>query len=115
MSDATGDDSDWIATAALDRIPIDHGLCVVVHDTPIALFRWEGSVFAIDDRCPHMGMSLATGSMANGVVECPWHGWRFRITDGAWVSCPRNRNPTFPTRVADGVVYLQVKPRDAAP
>src|SRR4051794_35785674 len=95
----------WIAVASVDRIPDGRGLCVVVNDAPVALFKWNNSVFAIDDRCPHMGMSLATGVMSDGVVECPWHGWRFRVTDGAWISCPKNRNPSFPTRVLDGVVY----------
>jgi nitrite reductase/ring-hydroxylating ferredoxin subunit len=103
-----GDDSNWIAVAEESRIPLDSGLCVIVQETPVALFRWNGEVYAIDDRCPHMGSSLAAGAMTNGVVECPRHGWRFRITDGAWVSCPANRNPAFPARVEGGVVYLKM-------
>ena len=103
-----GKEDDWVAAARLEQIPEGSGLCVILHDTPIALFKWEDWVYAIDDRCPHMGSSLAAGRMENGVVECPRHGWRFRITDGAWVSCPKNRNPTFPTRVENGVVYLKI-------
>ena len=98
----------WVAAARLDQIPDGAGLCVIVNNTPIALFQWNGGVYAIDDRCMHMGMSLASGVMENGVVECPGHGWRFRIADGAWVSCPKNRLRTFPTRVAGGVVYLKM-------
>ena len=109
MADSTDPESEeWIAAAPLASIPEDRGLCVVVNETPIALFHWEGTVYAIDDRCPHMGASLAAGEMQDGVVTCYWHGWRFRITDGAWVSCPKNRNPTFPARVEDGVVYLKM-------
>lgn len=104
----------WIAVAPLDKIPDGRGHCVIVENTPIALFRWNGEVYAIDDRCPHQGMSLASGSMEDGVVTCPWHGWRFRITDGAWVSCPKNRNPCYPVRVEAGVVYLQMTPKPAS-
>jgi NAD(P)H-dependent nitrite reductase small subunit len=109
MSEATPDANDgWIAVTPLERIPQGRGLCVIVRDTPVALFKWQGEVYAIDDRCPHMGMSLASGAVTDGVVECPGHGWRFRITDGAWISCPKNRNPTFPVLVRDGVVYLKM-------
>ena len=107
-------EAEWIAVGRVERIPDGRGLCVVVNETPIALFKWNDAVYAIDDRCAHMGTSLASGDMSDGVVTCPWHGWRFRITDGAWVSCPRNRNPSFPTRVSGGVVYLQMSP-PAAP
>jgi nitrite reductase (NADH) small subunit len=107
-------EAEWIAVTRVERIPSGRGLCVVVDETPIALFKWNDAVYAIDDRCPHMGMSLSSGDMTDGVVTCPWHGWRFRITDGAWVSCPKNRNPSFPTRVSGGVVYLQMSPPAAS-
>ena len=112
LFDETPSDERWIAVAEFDRIPKDRGLCVVVENTPIALFNWNGDVYAMDDRCPHQGMSLSTGTMEDGVVTCPWHGWRYRITDGAWVSCPRNRTPCFPARVEGGVVYLNVAPSE---
>ena len=49
----------------------------------IALFLVDGAVHAMDDACPHMGASLGAGYVEGGIVICPWHSWRFRVTDGA--------------------------------
>ncbi|HVJ83886.1 MAG TPA: Rieske (2Fe-2S) protein [Planctomycetia bacterium] len=95
--------------AKLEQIPEDGGRFVSILGNPIALFRRGTEVFAIDDRCPHMGSSLSAGSVENGVVTCPWHGWRFRIDDGAWVSCPNNRNRVYPVDVKDGTVYVSME------
>ena len=55
----------------------------------VLLSRIRGRVYAVVDRCPHMGMSLAKGKIDNGVVTCPWHNSRFDLCTGRnmdWVS-----------------------------
>jgi len=39
-------------------------------------------VIAVADACPHMGASLADGTLEDGVVTCPWHGWRYDAASG---------------------------------
>jgi nitrite reductase/ring-hydroxylating ferredoxin subunit len=53
------------------------------------LTRVKGRVYAVVDRCPHMGMSMAKGKIDGGVVTCPWHNSRFDLCTGKnmdWVS-----------------------------
>lgn len=38
--------------------------------------------------CPHLGGPLAEASFADGVVRCPWHGYAFRLSDGACLTVP---------------------------
>ena len=53
--------------------------------TTLALFGQEfiawrkanGSPTVTSAHCPHMGASLAKGSIADGVIKCPFHHWRF--------------------------------------
>jgi nitrite reductase/ring-hydroxylating ferredoxin subunit len=55
----------------------------------LLLARIDGRVHAVVDRCPHMGMSLAKGTLEGGVVTCPWHNSRFDFCSGRnldWVS-----------------------------
>ena len=55
----------------------------------LLLTRVKGRVYAVHDRCPHMGMSLARGRIEEGIVTCPWHGSRFDMCTGRnmdWVS-----------------------------
>ena len=54
-------------------------------DQMVAIFlETDGTYLAIDDLCPHMGASLASGHFSEGIVTCPWHGWSFDARDGAW-------------------------------
>ena len=55
----------------------------------LLLSRVKGRVYAVVDRCPHMGMSLARGKIDGGVVTCPFHNSRFDLCSGRnmdWVS-----------------------------
>lgn len=76
----------------------------------IAVFNDGGKYCAIDDCCPHMGASLAGGHVENGIVTCPWHAWRFRITDGAWCDNPKLKVDVFQTRVVGDAIEVRVPP-----
>ncbi len=44
----------------------------------IALYRADdGSVHALDDRCPHRGIKLSHGSVEGCRLVCLYHGWTF--------------------------------------
>lgn len=74
----------------------------------ISVFRVGEEYFAIDDMCPHMGASLAGGFVENQIVTCPWHYWRFRLTDGAWADNPRIKIGSYPVRVVGDEIQLEV-------
>jgi nitrite reductase (NADH) small subunit/3-phenylpropionate/trans-cinnamate dioxygenase ferredoxin subunit len=74
----------------------------------IAVFCVDGSYFALDDVCPHMGAPLSDGFVENGIVTCPWHAWRFRLADGAWADNPRLKIGCYPVRVEGDVIQVGV-------
>jgi nitrite reductase (NADH) small subunit/3-phenylpropionate/trans-cinnamate dioxygenase ferredoxin subunit len=81
-----------------------------VNGKPIAIFFTEGRYYAIDDFCPHMGASLAGGAVENGIVSCPWHAWRFRLSDGAWADNPRVKTGCYAVQVVGDDVQVCVPP-----
>ena len=84
------------------------GRTFYIGEQAIAVFLIGGQVYAIDDTCPHMGGSLGSGFVENGCVTCPWHFWRFRLTDGAWADNPRLGVSRFATRVCGDEVQIQI-------
>lgn len=55
----------------------------------VALTRVNGKVEAFLNSCPHMGLKLTKGRIAEGVITCPFHGSTFDLVSGAdkaWVS-----------------------------
>jgi nitrite reductase/ring-hydroxylating ferredoxin subunit/uncharacterized membrane protein len=81
---------------------------VTVAGTPVLLVRLNGTFAALAATCPHAGGPLDEGRIENGVVECPWHGSRFRLRDGRVLTGPATVNaPRYEVRVHDGLVELR--------
>jgi len=50
-----------------------------------------GQLFAVGGRCSHMFARLGKGKLDGTLLECPWHGTKFDVTDGCvanWVTHP---------------------------
>lgn len=72
----------------------------------IALYRVEGRVYAIDNRCPHRGGPLAEGSLQGHIAICPLHAWRFDVRTGVCPDTPNARVRVFPVEVKDGEIRV---------
>lgn len=81
--------SEFQTVARVGDIPAGEGRAFVVGGRMVAVFFTDGKYTAIDDTCPHMGASLATGYVEDGGVTCPWHAWRFCVNEGTWLDNPR--------------------------
>jgi len=104
--------ADFRTVCSVSDLPEGLGRMVWADEKPIALFRVNGEIFAIDDTCPHMGASLSNGFVENGTVTCPWHFWRFRLADGKWADNPRLGIGCYPVRVVGDDVQIQIKTKD---
>ncbi|MGH9344408.1 MAG: nitrite reductase small subunit NirD [Terriglobia bacterium] len=99
----------WIRVAHIHNIPLREGRAVQVGSHEIALFNLGGRFVAVENRCPHRGGPLSDGIVSGGMVVCPLHSWKVCLATGA-VKRPQVEAcvETYPTRVEDGVVLMQV-------
>jgi nitrite reductase/ring-hydroxylating ferredoxin subunit/uncharacterized membrane protein len=75
----------------------------------IVLARTATGYVAFEDRCPHKGGSLASGSMMCGTVQCPWHGSQFDVRNGEVKAGPaKERINTYLVREEGGKLYLDL-------
>ena len=60
----------------------------------LVLFRTEsGQVHVMDAYCQHLGANLGVGGTVEGEnIACPWHGWRYGLTDGECSTLPGSMN-----------------------
>jgi nitrite reductase (NADH) small subunit len=102
--------TEWTRVAALEDIP-RLGARVVKSagaTVNIAVFRnAEDEVFALADQCPHKGGPLSQGIVHGRHVTCPLHGWNIALFDGNAVAPDKGCADTYPTKVEDGIVYVQ--------
>ena len=101
--------SNWIKIAPLSAFP-QLGARVVRHaGKDIAVFRNDGDgVFAMNDKCPHKGGPLSQGIVSGNTVTCPLHGMNICFDDGKALAPDEGCVGTYPVKVEDGVVFLQL-------
>jgi 3-phenylpropionate/trans-cinnamate dioxygenase ferredoxin subunit len=80
--------SQFITVAKKIEIPDQTAKCVQVGGKRVALFNLNGTFFAIDDACTHMGGALSEGLVQGNEVVCPLHGARFAIGSGEVTAPP---------------------------
>lgn len=78
---------------------------------PIAVFRSEGTLYAVDDTCTHGQASLADGWLEGGEIECPVHQGRFCLKTGRPLCFPVTEPiRTYGVTERDGLVYVELGP-----
>jgi nitrite reductase/ring-hydroxylating ferredoxin subunit len=102
---------------------------VQVNGVRLLLTRVDGAVRAVENRCPHLGLSMTRGKVEGKVIHCPWHGSTFDACSGEnldWITAVAGmkvpdwsrsliafgKKPaplrTFPAREENGRVLVEV-------
>jgi len=102
--------NDFVTVALTHEIPLGTGRTVEVDGIWIAVFNVEGRFYAVDNSCPHAGGPLGEGKLCEGVVECPWHGWRFSVISGERVGNPNFQVVCCEVRIQGSEVQITIPP-----
>ncbi|MEL6373620.1 MAG: nitrite reductase small subunit NirD [Pseudomonadota bacterium] len=108
----------WIAIGALNDIPMEGARVVKTPAGCVAVFRTaDDQVFAVDDRCPHLGGPLSQGIVHGTSVTCPLHAWVISLNTGIAEGADEGEVRTHALKVEDGKIFLdgaRLAPADAA-
>jgi len=90
------------------------GVAVRVDGDRVAVFKIDGRLSAVLDRCPHMGARLSDGKVENGRIVCERHDWSFDPESGQGgrgkkSACVR----VYDVRIEDRDVYVR-RPEEPA-
>ena len=87
--------------------------CITVHPNgkTLVLFLYGDRVYALDNRCPHMGFPLDKGSVEDGILSCHWHHARFDLASGGAFDLWADDIESFPVEVRDGEIYVDMRPQ----
>jgi len=107
----------FVRAARLADLPAGGCLPVQVEGHTLALFRQGDRIYAVDNRCPHMGFPLDRGTVRDGILTCHWHHARFDLASGGTFDQFAGDVRVFPVALRDGEVWVDVAargdPRDA--
>lgn len=99
-----------IHVGSFEELKRDQPRVVSAGGRPVVLFVAEEQVFALDNRCPHMGFPLSRGTVRDGILTCHWHHARFDLAGGCTFDPFADDVPRFRAEIRDGEVWLDPTP-----
>jgi 3-phenylpropionate/trans-cinnamate dioxygenase ferredoxin subunit len=100
--------TEFVEAAGLDQVPPGKSTSVKVGGRDVALFNVDGTIFAMDDNCPHAGASLGAGKLDGKIVTCRAHGMKFDATTGCFAGTTDSGVASYPVKVIDGRILVAV-------
>lgn len=113
-----------VRVCALDELPVGQRRIVEVGGRSIGVLHSKQGLYAVRNHCPHQGAPLCLGRVSGAlfadrphayrydldgrVLSCPWHHWEFDLETGQCLFDPKLRVRTYPVRVRDGDVFVEV-------
>ena len=95
--------------ASLEELRQAERLVVHLEGHTICLLADGGEIYAVDNRCPHMGFPLHRGSVSDGILTCHWHHARFDLCTGGTFDEWADDLRRFPVEVEGDDVYVDLR------
>jgi len=105
-------DAGWINACSVAQLSEGRGRPVKLPSGErVALFKYDGQIFAISNVCAHQGGPLGEGRIVDGCVTCPWHGFQYRPGDGCAPPPFTEKLKTYEVRIKNGQVMVNIQAR----
>jgi len=103
--------TDWVRVADESDIPEGEPFAAEANGEAIALYRYEGQIYAIGDICSHEHVRLSDGWLDGDRIECPLHQSCFEIRTGRVIEGgPAYLDvPCYDVKIEDGAVHVRRK------
>jgi len=101
----------WYKVAEPDELEEGRVRTAVAGPRTIALTHCGGRFGALENHCPHQGGPLGEGSIEQGLLRCPWHGYDYDPITGQPPAGFSDAPEAFPVEVREDGIYVAVAPR----
>jgi len=99
-----------IKVCSLDELERERYKVLSVDGRVVLVLLDKGNVYALDNRCPHMGFPLHRGTVKDGILTCHWHHAKFDLAGGCTFDPFADDVTSFQVEVRDGEVFLDPRP-----
>ncbi len=99
-----------VKVCSFEELERDKHKVVSVDGRVVLVLLEQGKVFALDNRCPHMGFPLHRGTVRDGILTCHWHHAKFDLAGGCTFDPFADDVTSFRVEVRDGEVWLDPRP-----
>jgi nitrite reductase/ring-hydroxylating ferredoxin subunit len=100
----------FVRVGSLAQIPEGKSMTVSIDGHVIAIFHTAEGIFAVDNRCPHMGFPLDRGTVKDCILTCHWHHARFDLHSGGTFDQWADDVRAFPIKVEGDEIFVDLAP-----
>ena len=94
--------------AKISDVPNFGKKLVSVSGREILLINVKGTIYAVENECPHQGSPMSAAVVKDGFISCPRHGYRFSLTDGKCAEHPECTLATFPVQLRGDDILVEL-------
>ena len=94
--------------ARVSEVPNFGKKVVSVSGREILLVNVKGTIYAVENECPHQGSPLNAAVVKEGYISCPRHGYRFSLTDGSCAEHPECILTIFPVQLNGDAISIDL-------
>lgn len=96
----------WIAVIAAEEPKEGKAVRAKADGRPILLTKVDGTIYAMENICPHLGCFLHRGELSGHLITCPCHDWVFDIRTGQFTAAPEITIPVFSVKMENGEISI---------
>jgi len=105
---------DFVQVAKLSEIQPGQRKDFWVEGQKVLVFNIEGTLYAVDESCPHRECSLSKGKLSDKAIICPCHYAQFNLETGEVLVQPTSNPPTVAlpvhkVKVEDGKIFVAIQ------
>ncbi|MEO0475815.1 MAG: thiamine pyrophosphate-dependent enzyme [Planctomycetota bacterium] len=102
----------WHKALDKDELPEGRVTTVTLGTQSLCMTHHNGQYAALCNACPHQGGPLGEGSIEDGMLRCPWHGWDFDPTTGKPPGGYDDGVPTYAVEEREDGIYVGIEQED---
>jgi nitrite reductase/ring-hydroxylating ferredoxin subunit len=103
--DQTADGYEYVGT--LEELRAKGRLVLRGRHRPVLVVHDRDRVYALDNRCPHMGFPLDKGTVEDGILTCHWHHARFDAASGCTFDLWADDVPSCPVDIRGEEIWVK--------
>jgi Fe-S cluster biogenesis protein NfuA/nitrite reductase/ring-hydroxylating ferredoxin subunit len=99
----------WLTALTLKELPDGSTRFLELDGHAIILSRQGDQVTCFKNACAHMGLEMTDGDLANGILTCPYHGFRYALESGECLTAPEVQLQPHTVRVIGNRIEVRIQ------
>ncbi|MCH8907199.1 MAG: Rieske (2Fe-2S) protein [Candidatus Heimdallarchaeota archaeon] len=110
LNETQNEEGEFLRAIEISRVKKNECIAVNIEGQRVLFINDNDKIYALDNRCPHMGFPLDKGSVKDGILTCHWHDARFDVCSGGTFDLFADDVESYPVKILDKDIWINLKP-----